>query len=209
MTSPTVHPGLVENAVLDTLKAWLPSHLARIERENQLEPGELPRPPAGSWIVASEFDLRPHERLPAVFVVSTGKTGAASKGPKGWRAPYGCDVAVAIAAEDETTARTIAGYYLAAVQTSLLWHQTLGGLAESIEWGPQDLAVGTAGRSSRSTRAVFGATFQVSIPVAIPRRPQEEPDDPPPDPLEPPIVPEPFDDADITVTPENLTEELA
>lgn len=196
--TPTVHSGLVETAVLDTLKAWLPSHLARIERENDLEPGELPRPPEGSWLVASEFDLRDHERLPAIFVVSNGKTGAPSKGPRGWRATWGCEIAAAIAAQDEATARRIASLYLAAIETALLWHHTLGGLAEQINPGIDDLIVGGTGRSRR---AVFGQAFQILIPHSVPRRPPEEPDEPPADPLEPPATVEPFDTADITVTP--------
>jgi hypothetical protein len=117
-----------------------------------------------SWPVASEFDLKPQERLPAVFIVANGKTGAGERGPNGWRATWSCEVAVAVAAQSEEKARELAGMLLAAVETALLWHPTLGGLCEHITWGAQDLAVGTVGRSHR---AVFGAQFDLVIPQAI------------------------------------------
>jgi hypothetical protein len=195
----TVHQALVERTLRDHLKGWLPPHLRRVAVENGLQPRALPAP--RSWPVASEFDLKPQERLPAVFIVANGKTGAGERGPNGWRATWSCEVAVAVAAQGEEKARELAGMLLAAVETALLWHPTLGGLCEHITWGPQDLAVGTVGRSHR---AVFGAQFDLVIPQAISRRPPEEPADPPSDPYEPPEIPPALETAELTVTSERL-----
>jgi hypothetical protein len=199
----TVHQALVERALRDHLKAWLPSHLRRVAVENGLTARALPEP--RSWPTASEYDLQPHEQLPAVFIVANGKTGAGERGPNGWRATWSCEVAVAVAAQSEEKARELAGMLLAAVETALLWHPTLDGLAEHITWGAQDLAVGRTGRTAgRAHRAVFGAQFDLVIPQAISRRPPEEPADPPSDPYEPPETPPALETADITVTSERL-----
>jgi hypothetical protein len=203
----TVHQALVERTLRDHLKAWLPSHLRRVAVENGKPPRALGDPTKWSWPVASEFDLKPQERLPAVFIVANGKTGAGDRGPNGWRATWSCEVAVAVAAQGEETARELAGMLLAAVETALLWHPTLGGLCEHITWGTQDLAVGRAGGGTRSHRAVFGAQFDLVIPAALARRPPEEPSTPPTDPYEPPDIPPPLEEADITVTAEELTTE--
>jgi hypothetical protein len=195
----TVHQSLIEGAVRDTLKAWLPSQLRRVAVENGLQPRGLPEP--RSWPIASEFDLKPQERLPALFIVAGGKTGPAQRGPKGWRATWGCEVAIAVAAESEAKARDIAGMELAAIRLALLWHPTLDGLCEHIEWGIEDLAIGSVGRSHR---AVYGAQFDLVIPQAIARRPPEEPPEPPSDPYDPPEIPAPLETAEITVTSERL-----
>lgn len=200
MTRTSVHSGLIEDALRDTLRAWLPEQLSRLETENDMPARSLPLP--RSWPVASEFDLEPHEQLPAIFIVSTGKHGPAQRRPEGWRATWGCEVAVAVAAQDEGAARRLAGLELAGVRAALLWHPTLGGLAEHVEWGDEDLAVGNVGRSAR---AVFGAAFDVVIPLAVAARPDDEPPAPRPEPYEPRPGAPTYDTAEITVTPEELT----
>jgi hypothetical protein len=200
----SVHPALLEDAIRDTLKDWLPEQFRRLEVENDLPARWIPEP--RSWPVSSAFDLEPHEQLPAVFVVSTGKHGPAQRGPDGWRATWGFEVVVAVAGKDEEEARLIAGLELAAVRNALLWHPSLGGLAEHIEWGDEDPAVGTAGRGAR---AVFGAAFDVVIPQAVSKRPGDEPPAPRPEPYEPPPAAPTYDTADVAVTPHQLTEELA
>jgi hypothetical protein len=178
VTPTSIHPGLLEDAIQSTLKAWLPSHLERVARENAMPPRSLPQP--RSWPVASEFDLEPHEQLPAIFIVSTGKAGTAQRETTGWRAIWSCEIAVAVAERDEASARRLAGLYLAAVRTALLWNDTLGGLADDIRWGTEDLAVGNVGRSAR---AVFGASFEINVPDSVSARPGEEPVIPPADPV--------------------------
>lgn len=200
MTSTSVHPGLVEDAVKATLKAWLPSHLERIARENGLQPRSLPQP--RSWPVASEFDLRPHEQLPAVFIVSTGKAGTAVREITGWRAAWGCEIAVAVRARDETAARHLAGLYLAAVRTALMWNDGLGGLADDIRWGDENLAVGSVGREAR---AVFGAAFEIDIPDSVATRPLEEPGSPPTDPVQPPPALSQVEEIALTINAEEPT----
>jgi hypothetical protein len=205
VAQPTVHQALVESRLRTHLKNWVPSHLRRIAVENDLQPRVLGDPKRWSWPVASEFDLKPHERLPAFFIVANGKTGAGERGPQGWRATWSCEVAVAVAAQTEEKARQLAGIALAAVETALLWHPTLDGLCEHVTWGAQDLAVGRV--TPRSHRAVFGAQFDLVIPQAIPRKPAEEPSAPPSDPYEPPAIPPALETAEITVTSERLDDQ--
>jgi hypothetical protein len=193
VTPTSVHPGLVEDAVQATLKAWLPSHLERVARENGLPPRSLPAP--RSWPVASEFDLRAEEQLPAVFIVSTGKTGAARE-PSGWRAVWSCEIAVAVSARDEGAARRLAGLYLAAVCTAVLWNDGLGGLADEVRLGPDNLAVGNVGRNAR---AVFGAAFEIYVPDSVAARPVEEPLTPPADPVPAPPEPGRVETVEITL----------
>jgi hypothetical protein len=67
VAQPTVHQALVESRLRTHLKNWVPSHLRRIAVENDLQPRVLGDPKRWSWPVASEFDLKPHERLPALL----------------------------------------------------------------------------------------------------------------------------------------------
>jgi hypothetical protein len=144
VTPTSVHPGLVEDAVQATLKAWLPSHLERVARENGLPPRSLPAP--RSWPVASEFDLRAEEQLPAV--------------------------------------------------TAVLWNDGLGGLADEVRLGPDNLAVGNVGRNAR---AVFGAAFEIYVPDSVAARPVEEPLTPPADPVPAPPEPGRVETVEITL----------
>jgi len=199
VTPTSIHPGLVEDAVQGTLKAWLPSGLERVARENDMPPGSLPAP--RSWPVASEFDLRPEEQLPAVFIVSTGAS-AGRREPTGWRATWGCEVAVVVSARDERSARRLAGLYLAAIRAALLWHDGLGGIADDIRWGAENLAVGNVGRSAR---AVFGVAFEIDIPDSVAARPLEEPGSPPTDPVVPPPALSQVEEIDLNLNAQEPT----
>lgn len=180
----------VEQAVLDTLQAWLPSHLAHQEDRKGYPDGTLPQPK--SWPTVSEFDLEVHEQLPAIVIVSSGTTDV-SHDRGAYRTTWRVEVGVAIAGKDEREGRRLAALYLAAVKSSLLQNRTLGGVVEQCRYvGPDDHAVGTAERGGQ--RAIYATAFAVTVRDSLNERggPTTPPADPhdPGEPLESPLTAE-------------------
>lgn len=201
MTDPDVFGDIIdadtiEQAVRDTLQAWLPAHLAHQERRKGLPQGTLPQP--RSWPTVSEFDLEAHEQLPAVVIVSQGSTGTPERNPKGeYRKTWRFEIAAVIGDKTEREARKLGALYLAAIIGALVQNQTLGGVAESCRnVGPDDHAFGTTER--RAQRAIYGTAFEVTVKAAFNDR--LGPATPPDDPYHPdPFPPSPLE-AEITVT---------
>jgi hypothetical protein len=193
--------GTIERAFVATLKAWLPSHLARQEARLGMETATLPFP--RSWPTVSDFDIEVEEQLPAVIVISPGSDANPTRDQTGaYRMTWRFEVAIAIAGRDEYEARNLAGVYLAAIRSALVQNPTLGGVAENTRpVGPDDHAVGQTERGSQ--RAIYGTSFAVDVRdvVTDTAGPVEPPDDPyhPGEPAASPL------EADIEVTLEAST----
>lgn len=185
----------IEDAFRDSLKAWLPAHLAHQERRRGWPQGKLPRP--SSWPTVSEFDLRRGDKLPAVVIVSRGTTGPVEHLPRGVRRKtWVFEVAVAIAARNETEARQLAAVYLAAITAAAEQGRSLGGVVEGVrEVGPDDHAFGTAAGGGQ--RAIYGTAFHVIARTAAPPLALTVP---PADPYQPPAVPPGPNTAIVDVT---------
>jgi hypothetical protein len=174
----------VEQAVLETLQAWMPSHLAHQEDRKGYANGTLP--PVKSWPTISEFDMEVHEQMPAVFIVSAG-TSDITHDRGSYRTTWRFEVGIAIAGVDEREARRLAALYLAAVKSSLVQNPTLGGAVEHCRLvGPDDHAVGTTNGGDQ--RAIYGTAFQVTVANSLNVR--GGPSAPPADPYDPGDVPD-------------------
>lgn len=151
----------VEQAVRDTLQAWLPAHLAHQERRRELDPGTLPQP--RSWPMVSEFDPEVEEQLPSVFIASPGSVGTPERNRKGQRRKvWRFEIAVIVGGRTEALARRNAALYLAAVIGALEQNRTLGGRVENCSnVGPDDHALGTTRRNGQ--RAIYSTAFNVMV----------------------------------------------
>lgn len=190
-----IDPGTVELALVDTLKAFLPGHLAHQERRRPDIVAGLPAaanghfPAPRSWPKLSEFDSTVQNQLPAITVVSPGAAGAPTREKSGqysftWR----FQVTVEIAGRDEGQGRDLAGVYLAAIRGALVQNRTLQQRVRNCRWvGGDDHAV----RARHPQRAVYSTNFEVTVRDVVDDRlgPAVPPTDPY-NPGDPPPVPE-------------------
>jgi hypothetical protein len=192
-----VHGGHIEAAALDTLRSWLPTYLAELERQTGRSPGVLPS--VRSWSLVARFGLETDDQLPAGMLVSAGLAFEPTKGGAGmYSATWLLDVAVVVSARDEGATRELAMIYCAATRAVILQRPALGGVAAGIDWVDErydDLS--ESGRylaAGRNTFRVFVA--DVLSANAGPVRP-----DPKPDPLDPYDETTTVDKADVVVQP--------
>lgn len=181
----------IERALVTTLKAYLPGHLARQEERRPDIVTDLPSAANGhfalprSWPTLSQFDSTVENQLPAITVVSPGGPGEPTRERSGsysytWR----FQVSVEVAGRDEAQARALAGIYLAAIRGALVQNRTLQRKVRLCRWiGGDDHAV----RRRHPQRAVFSTNFAVTVADVVNER--LGPDAPPTDPYDPAAPP--------------------
>jgi hypothetical protein len=185
----------VEDALRDTLQAWLPGHLAHQERRRDLDPGYLQRPT--NWPTISEFEMDNSRHIPAIIIVSPGSLPNPKRNQKGeYTKTWRFEIAAVVGDRTEAEARKLGSLYLAAVIGALVQNRTLGGRVKDCRYmGPDDHAFGTNDR--KRTRAIYGTAFEVDVRVFVNDR--LGPTSPPPDPFDPPDPPLNALEAQITV----------
>lgn len=195
--------GTIEGWFTDTLKAWLPAHLAHQERRLQLPARTIPQP--RSWPLVSEFDLEPHDQLPAIVIASPGTAGGPSHDRGIYRVTWRIEAAVAIADRTEREARTLAGIYIAAIRGAIVQNRTLDDKVENARWvGPDDHAIGVT--SAGGQRAIYGTAFEIDVRDVVNAR--QGPAEPPADPYEVPGAPEYPNVSEFTVEAKQPQEAL-
>jgi hypothetical protein len=126
---PTVHAGLVEDAVLETLKTWIYTELLELQSD-----GRLPAP--RTWRVVNELtaDLGPHQ-MPAVLLASAGLDGEPVRHAEGdYQAAWLLGIAVAVSAIDHERTIRLARLYSAAIVNALIRRQTSADWEIGVEW---------------------------------------------------------------------------
>jgi hypothetical protein len=159
------HPGRLEDAVLDTLKTWLPTYLNEVceqetERLGLDTPKTLGLPQ--SWAVVSDYDRFPEESLPAIIVAAPGLDGDPDREGDGtvhttWR----FEVSVTLTAPDGRTTRRNAQLYLAAIIACLLQRRSLGEDMTSIDLVDADYV--DVPNEKRRTQIAAAAAFTAQI----------------------------------------------
>lgn len=131
LVSPLVSPWDVEQAVLGTLKTWLPSYLAEIEKERGLQPRSLERPPTPESYHGNTGDMIAwvQDELPAVITVVEAVGEPELSASAGYTQCYQVEVWCVVMGDDgvqqvtqEDSARLQASHYGAA--TMLLVQQS-------------------------------------------------------------------------------------
>lgn len=173
----------VELRVTNTLKDWIDTYLAEVERQNGLDVRQLPRP--RSYSRRNEFDHWPEEQIPAVIVVSPGLVGRpVANGSGEFRGQWGVGVAVIAEGQDVNNTRDLVGYYTAAIRALILQRPSLGGFAMGVTWEDErydDISDIDVGRTLASGQVVFQVEVEGIVSTkAGPVTPDTPPVDPPP-----------------------------
>lgn len=178
------HGGEVERAALATLRKWLPTYLAEIERQTDRVAGSLPL--VRSWTTVNEFSAWPEDQLPCVLLVSTGLASEPAKDGAGtYRASWALGVAVVVSAAKAAQTMELARIYTAAIRAVLLQHPSLGGVATVIDWIDEryDDLPSDAERSLAAGQGIYrvgidGVTTTKAGPGGEPRPDRFDPYDP-------------------------------
>lgn len=124
----------LEVAVKDTLKLWLPTYLAEIERQRGLDPRSLPM--IRNFTFANELEKFPEDQLPVAVIISPGIGGdlPTMDGEGQYTAKFICGIAVIVSADTQTNTNRLSKMYGAAIRACLLQQPSLGGFASGVEW---------------------------------------------------------------------------
>lgn len=171
----------VEQAVLTFYQSWMPTYIAEVERQAGLDAQSLPM--IRSFQNRTEFQDWPEEQLPTLIVVSPGFIGEPRQAGDGtYLAPFSIGVASVVSARDKASTNQLAKLYAAAARAAILQHQSVGGIAEGVDW--LDERYSDVPEESGRTLASGQAIFRVWIPNAVtagegPKEPLEDPYDAP------------------------------
>lgn len=133
---PIVDDEDVQDAVVETVKKWISTYLALIERKKGLAPRSLPMP--RSYVLSDDGSLnkKPEDQLPAIVVLTpgAGKRGPARDGSGVYMAGFVVNLAVIVSAGGEdphlATSR-LAKRYRKALELMILHQGSLGGFAKA------------------------------------------------------------------------------
>lgn len=165
---PILSPIDVRLAVRETVREWIETYLARVERHYGLEPRSLQLPKTYVMRDDGKLDKAPQDRLPAVVILSPGTAGKPKReGDGNYRASYAVSVAVVVSAstKNPTAVIDLAQYYSAAIMALMVHQGTLGGFAESTSWEGQrndELAP-----EDDQTNAAGTNVFKVTVPNVV------------------------------------------
>jgi hypothetical protein len=151
----------VEKAMLALLEEWLPTYLAEVERQNDIEPCSIARPK--SYATSVEADLNPAERMPAIIAVSPGTTGEPTREGDQWDAWFQITVVALVMTPEEMSTRDMCGFYAAAIRSLVLQHASLGSdLVVGTVWDGEEYQ-GEPGDQRNRTRGAALVHFRVKI----------------------------------------------
>lgn len=177
----------ITRGTIDHLKAWLPSYVAEVERQQGLGAKSLPLP--RSWTTRTAALKDGEEQTPAVVVVCPGLAGEPRRDGNGnWSAPWGVAVVVMVGARDPESSVEVSRYYAGAVRACLTQMPALPDLDAEFVWVDEEYTDLPEGRS----RALAAATveFVCNVPLVMGARRGPWPgSEPPEDPYEVPAVP--------------------
>lgn len=128
-------PQHVKDAVAETIRVWIKTYLAEIERANELAPKTLP--PCRSYVTRDDDRLErwPEDAGATVIIMSPGTAATpAIDGEGEYRARWAVNVAVVAEARDKESTSDLAGYYAGAIRALLVQQGSLGGFANGITW---------------------------------------------------------------------------
>jgi hypothetical protein len=180
---PVVTAADIEQAVLQTLQAWVPFYLAEIDDQHDLDRGTTA--PPRSWSVRSTDDRWLEEVPPALVVACPGTIGNPERHGDGasYSAWWQVNVGVAVGGATEAGARALAGRHAAAVSLVFGQQPAMGGLCDDAVW------LGVRTDVIAEQRDVLATEVAARVRVArvldtrgnLPRTPPDPPTDLPPD----------------------------
>lgn len=141
---PIVEGGDVKEAVKATLKRWIPTYLALLERHAAREPKSMLLPHSYVMSDGDTLQKKVEEGLPAVVILTPGNGERRPKrdGEGKYRAGFRVTVSVVVSAKDQASTTALAERYRKAVELLLLHQGSLGGFAEGtifVGWRTDDM----------------------------------------------------------------------
>jgi hypothetical protein len=187
------------NAVIAKLKLWLPTYVAEVERQQNLDPRSLPLP--RSYSIRTTPTKWREDQTPAVIAVSPGLFGDPERDGEGqWRAPWGVSVITVTAAVDQENTDYASKMYAAAIRGALLQNQPVDDAGSTVRWLDEEYTDIPTDRD----RSLAGARvdFELLVPCAVDEQAGPWPgSDPPEDPYAVPPGWSTVTDPDLTVSP--------
>lgn len=181
----------VEDAVIATLRKWLPTYMSEVERQLGLTAGFYTRPFFSSYTARTDFEVWVEDMLPVVSVEGIAIEEDPSIDGRGQiRARYALGVVNVCSSNDALYARLYASRMGAAIRAALIQHQSLdaalGASVRGIIFGGSrpDLLSSQDERTIRAYRQLF--VVEVGN-VLTKRAGPAAPDAVPPDPSTSPI----------------------
>lgn len=171
----------IEEAVVATLQAWVPTYLRELERHFDLDPGALPAPRSYSTVSDRDPARWPEDQIPAVVVMSPGLAGdPVRRGDGSYRLAWSVAIGVVVSASSQAATRKLARRYAAAVRLIVVQHPALGGIAAGVDF--TDESYDDLARDRERSLAAGAVTFTVHVDGAAddstaPAAPDPDPDD--------------------------------
>ena len=124
----------LEQAIIDTIKLWIPVYLPAAEIRVTGARVGLPMP--RGYTTRNTFSDLPEDQLPMCIVISPGTAGTPVKeGGKGvYRAPWRVVVGCVVSTRTQQETNAVSKIYGAAIRQLLLHKGTLGGVADNVIW---------------------------------------------------------------------------
>lgn len=123
----------IEDAVETTIKLWLQTYLREMELQLGIQRNTYPDP--ASWEISPHFEKWSENRLPAVLIVSPGLAREPRmSGDGSYRAVWTVGIGVIVSAMDYDSTKIALSVYIAAIRALILQKQSLGGIANVVEW---------------------------------------------------------------------------
>lgn len=192
--TPAIHGGHVEDAVLATLRRWMPTHLAEIADDRNLDRASYR---VASYARSATVDTRfPEEALPCVVVNTTSKTTNGLEADGALGAWFEIAIGVLVSDQHRASSRDVAWDYATAIESILIQQPALDGFAAATEWTatqPENIEA-----KSRTLAGVIVEAQVLVNPVLNAFDGPAEPSEDPSVPLGPDIE---VASVDVTVTP--------
>jgi hypothetical protein len=196
---PMKHSGMVEDAMIDFLREWLPTYLAEINRRVEITDGVIPKPK--SFMTVNEFGGWPEAQLPSILIMAPGLGGPApiqKNGDGSYDLAYLCGVGGVVETASQRSSLRLAKLYMAAVRNLVMQNSSLGGRVKESWFQDEDSA--KVPNQENRTLAGFEVVFVVALANVVSERHGPATTEPAVDPtVDPGQWPE-IETADVVVT---------
>jgi hypothetical protein len=192
-----IDANLVEEAAAATIKRWLPTYLAELERQRHVPAGQLAIPRGPTIAAGPESPFA--DQAPGVWLWVGDAADVELDSDRRYTVAWPLTVHIVIGTSDHARTVKLGKVYAAAIRVLLIQQGDLGGVADMTLWDGE--RYDAAPPSRERTEAISTVTFRVQCTdVATWGTAPLAPIDPPEDPvIEPPDAPT-ITSVDVTLT---------
>jgi hypothetical protein len=122
----------VDQAVVRTLRQWMPYYLTQAEVERDLDVGTIARPVEGSYANTLETDEFEDHQLPAVIVTTAQMEDPMMDGDGVYRAEFRTRVSAVCRGRTPQETRAVTSVFSACVKRVMVQQSSLGGFASGV-----------------------------------------------------------------------------